>query len=246
MTYVWAHRGASGYAPENTLEAFALADKMKADGIELDVHLSKDGEIIVTHDENVQRVTCGVDAMVKDLTLAELKKLDVYNGIEGYRNVRIPTLPEVLDFLKTNNLYLNIELKTGIVLYDGIEQKTIDAVRAAGLQDRVIYSSFNHYSLMLVRQIDPEARIGLLYSEALIEPHAYAQRIHANAIHPFYPTLMVPGTGRRLPEKRHRNQPLDGQRRAGHEAAQIGRLPRADHQLPGRLPQCRRRGLINF
>ena len=71
MTYVWAHRGASGYAPENTLEAFALADKMKADGIELDVHLSKDGEIIVTHDENVQRVTCGVDAMVKDLTLAE-------------------------------------------------------------------------------------------------------------------------------------------------------------------------------
>ena len=132
MTYVWAHRGASGYAPENTLEAFALADKMKADGIELDVHLSKDDEIIVTHDENVQRVTCGVDAMVKDLTLAELKKLDVYNGIEGYRNVRIPTLPEVLDFLKTNNLYLNIELKTGIVLYDGIEQKTIDAVRAAG------------------------------------------------------------------------------------------------------------------
>ena len=100
MTYVWAHRGASGYAPENTLEAFALADKMKADGIELDVHLSKDGEIIVTHDENVQRVTCGVDAMVKDLTLAELKKLDVYNGIEGYRNVRIPTLPEVLDFLE--------------------------------------------------------------------------------------------------------------------------------------------------
>lgn len=194
MTYVWAHRGASGYAPENTLEAFALADKMKADGIELDVHLSKDGEIIVTHDENVQRVTCDVDAMVKDLTLAELKKLDVYNGIEGYRNVRIPTLPEVLDFLKTNNLYLNIELKTGVVLYDGIEQKTIDAVRAAGLQDRVIYSSFNHYSLMLVRQIDPEARIGLLYSEALIEPHAYAQRIHANAIHPFYPTLMVPGT----------------------------------------------------
>ena len=111
MTYVWAHRGASGYAPENTLEAFALADKMKADGIELDVHLSKDGEIIVTHDENVQRVTCGVDAMVKDLTLAELKKLDVYNGIEGYRNVRIPTLPEVLDFLKTNNLYTKNESK---------------------------------------------------------------------------------------------------------------------------------------
>ena len=193
MTYVWAHRGASGYAPENTLEAFALADKMKADGIELDVHLSKDGEIIVTHDENVQRVTCGVDAMVKDLTLAELKKLDVYNGIEGYRNVRIPTLPEVLDFLKTNNLYLNIELKTGIVLYDGIEQKTIDAVRAAGLQDRVIYSSFNHYSLLKVRRLDPNAVCGLLYDAMLYQPWDYARQLGVQALHPHFsePTFVT-------------------------------------------------------
>ena len=193
MTYVWAHRGASGYAPENTLEAFALADKMKADGIELDVHLSKDGEIIVTHDENVQRVTCGVDAMVKDLTLAELKKLDVYNGVEGYRNVRIPTLPEVLDFLKTNNLYLNIELKTGIVLYDGIEQKTIDAVRAAGLQDRVIYSSFNHYSLLKVRRLDPNAVCGLLYDAMLYQPWDYARQLGVQALHPHFsePTFVT-------------------------------------------------------
>ena len=61
MAYVWAHRGASAYAPENTMEAFRLAEQMHADGIELDVHLTRDGAIVVTHDENVKRVTGGVD-----------------------------------------------------------------------------------------------------------------------------------------------------------------------------------------
>ena len=79
MTAVWAHRGASAYAPENTMEAFRLAQKMGADGIELDVHLTRDGEILVTHDENVRRVT-GVDAQVSSLTLAEAQALDACNG----------------------------------------------------------------------------------------------------------------------------------------------------------------------
>lgn len=194
MAYVWAHRGASGYAPENTMEAFRLAQEMGADGIELDVHLSKDGEMIVTHDENLRRVTGGVDALVGDMTLAQIEQLHACNGMEAYRGAKIPTLDQVLDFLQTNDMYLNIEIKTGVVIYDGLEEKVVAAVQARGLSHRVIYSSFNHYSLMLVRKSDPDANIGLLYSEAMVDPYVYALHLGANAIHPHMRTLLVPGT----------------------------------------------------
>ena len=192
MTAVWAHRGASAYAPENTMEAFRLAQKMGADGIELDVHLTCDGEILVTHDENVRRVT-GVDAQVSSLTLAQAQALDACNGMEAYRGARLPALCEVLDFLKGNGMTLNIELKTGEVLYPGLEEKTVEMVHRFGLADRVLYSSFNHYSLVLVREVDPQAKIGLLYSEAMVDPALYAQHLRADAIHPEYRTLAVPG-----------------------------------------------------
>lgn len=193
MAKVWAHRGASAYAPENTMEAFRLAEKMGADGFELDVHLSLDGELVVTHDENVRRVTGGVDRMVGEMTLKELKALDVSCGKAEYAGARIPTLEEVLAFLKTNGLFLNIEIKSGVVHYEGLEQKTVEMVRAFGLADRVLYSSFNHYSLMLARKADPNARIGLLYSEAMVDPHVYALHLGADAIHPHERALLVPG-----------------------------------------------------
>lgn len=193
MAFVWAHRGASGYAPENTLEAFRLANEMHADGIELDVHLSKDGEIVVSHDENVKRVTGGVDKRIVDMTMEEILMLDVSNGKEGYHNTRIPTLRQVLEFLKGNDLFLNIEIKTTDILYPDIERRTVEMVHEYGLEDRVIYSSFNHYSLMLARKADPNCKIGLLYTEALVDPHVYAQHLKADAIHPFFRTLLVPG-----------------------------------------------------
>jgi glycerophosphoryl diester phosphodiesterase len=193
MASVWAHRGASAYAPENTMEAFRLAEKMGADGFELDVHLSLDGELVVTHDENVRRVTGGVDRMIRDMTLQEIQALDVSCGKEGYQGARIPTLEEVLTYLKTNALFLNIEIKSGVVLYEGIEKKTVEMVRAFGLADRVIYSSFNHHSLLLARQADPDAKIGLLYSEGMVDPHLYAQHLHADAIHPHEFALLIPG-----------------------------------------------------
>ena len=85
--------------------------------------------------------------------------------MEAYRGARLPALCEVLDFLKGNGMTLNIELKTGEVLYPGLEEKTVEMVHRFGLADRVLYSSFNHYSLVLVRKVDPQAKIGLLYSE---------------------------------------------------------------------------------
>ena len=195
MAYVWAHRGASAYAPENTLEAFRLANEMHADGIELDVHLSKDGEVVVGHDETVKRTTLGAcDKRLCDMTVEEMQQLDVYNGKEEYRGARIPTLRQVLEFLKTNDMYLNIELKTTDIFYPGLEEKTVALVHEYGLADRVIYSSFNHYSLMLARKADPDCKIGLLYSEGMYEPHAYAQHLNATAIHPHFRTLLIPGS----------------------------------------------------
>lgn len=191
-TAIWAHRGASAYAPENTLEAFMLAHRMQADGIELDIHMTKDGQIVVAHDETVERCSNGLGRII-DLTLEELKSLDFSHGINGYSGIRIPTLKEVLSFMKGNALFLNIEIKSGLVQYEGIEQKTVELVKKMGMENRVIYSSFNHYSLILLRRYEPAARIGLLYSEAMVDPHVYAQHLKANAIHPYFPTLMVPG-----------------------------------------------------
>ncbi len=112
-TKVWAHRGASGYKPENTLEAFELAIKQGADGIELDVHTSADGELIVMHDETVDRVTDGT-GLIKDMTLAQLKELKVSTPAEPTGIYRVPTLAEVLDLMRTTDMMVNIELKNSI------------------------------------------------------------------------------------------------------------------------------------
>jgi glycerophosphoryl diester phosphodiesterase len=189
---VWAHRGSRTLAPENTLESFSLAISQKADGIELDVHLTADGEIVVTHDESVDRVSNG-KGLVVSKTLSELKELDFSKGFPSFSPARIPTLREVYDLIHPTNLTVNVEIKSGMILYEGIEQKLIKLAREMNMQDRLIYSSFNHYSLLLAREADPSVKIGLLYSEAIIDPFIYAQHVKADAIHPFYPTLAAPG-----------------------------------------------------
>ena len=102
-TKVWAHRGASGYRPENTMEAFELAIKQGADGIELDVHTSADGELIVMHDETVDRVT-DKTGLIKDMTLAQVKELKVSTDVEPNGIYRVPTLVEVLDLMRTTDM----------------------------------------------------------------------------------------------------------------------------------------------
>ena len=96
---IFAHRGASAYAPENTLEAFRLAMEQGADGIELDVQMTKDGELVVIHDETIGRVSNGNGA-VRDYTLEELKQFSVSNHFEQYPDVKIPTLREVLELVR--------------------------------------------------------------------------------------------------------------------------------------------------
>jgi len=192
MSFIYAHRGASAYAPENTLEAFALAVKMGADGVELDVHLSKDGQLMVIHDEAVDRTTDG-HGQVKDFTCEELQKLSASNHMEGFPNAKIPTLGEVYDLLKPTGLHINVELKTDANFYPGIEEKCLNLAKEKGMEDRVVYSSFNHYSIANVRKLDPNARTGLLYISGLYEPWQYAKQVGAQFIHPMYANLRLPG-----------------------------------------------------
>ena len=111
---VWAHRGASGIMPENTLPAFEKAVELGADGVELDIQMTADGEIVVIHDEMVDRTSDG-KGWVKDYTLEDLRKLDVSYGHKELGHVCIPTMREVFELLKPTDLTINIELKTGIL-----------------------------------------------------------------------------------------------------------------------------------
>ena len=182
-TKIWAHRGASAEAPENTMTAYRLAAEEKADGIELDVQLSHDGELVVIHDETLDRTTNG-HGYVAEFSLKELRALRADRTIPLEDGERIPTLHEVLSFLKDTDLKLNIELKNSVVPYPGMEEKVLRTVEAAGLSDRVIYSSFNHESMVRIHEINPDAKCGLLYSDGFVNVPSYAKKLGMNAIHP--------------------------------------------------------------
>ncbi|GAB3702758.1 glycerophosphodiester phosphodiesterase [Mariniluteicoccus flavus] len=192
MTKIWAHRGASAYAPENTIEAFELAERQGADGIELDVQLSADGELVVIHDETVDRTSTGSGRVV-DLSLDSLRAFDFANGMAGFSDVRIPTLGEVFEAVSPGDMVVNVELKNGINFYPGMEKRVVDLVGDLGMADRVLISSFNHYSLKTVQQLDPLLPLGLLFAEGLYLPWEYAADFGARAIHPALPFLQVPG-----------------------------------------------------
>lgn len=192
MTQVWGHRGASGYAPENTLDAFALALEQGADGIELDVQLTKDGEPVVIHDERVDRTGSGI-GFVKDQTLAELKKMEFNRTIPGYKSVRIPTLKEVYELFQNKQKKINVEIKTGIFFYQGIEDKVLELTAAMGMEDRVIYSSFNHQTMVNLKKMNPQAVCGLLYADGYLNMDRYCQELGMDALHPALYNLQYEG-----------------------------------------------------
>lgn len=182
-TQVWAHRGASGYAPENTLPAFELAVSQKADGVELDVQLTKDGKLVVIHDERIDRVTDGV-GFVKDFTLEELKAFACKNTFTEEENIRIPTLDEVFERLASTGLIVNVELKTGVFQYPGIEKKALETAKRWNMEDKVIYSSFYHPSILKIKELDNTAKVGLLYADGFIDVPEYASNLGIMALHP--------------------------------------------------------------
>ncbi len=190
-TKVMAHRGASAYAPENTLQAFTKAMEMGADGLELDVHLSKDGHLVVIHDEKINRTSNGRGA-IKDYTLAELKEFDVGSWFnKDFTGATIPTLAEVLDLIDGWEGVLNIEIKRGYMRYPGLEEKLLELLKSRDMTADVIFSSFNHYCLTRLKELDPSSHVGLCYKAVIVEPWLYAKRIGADALHSAM-TSMVP------------------------------------------------------
>lgn len=156
-----AHRGASAYAPENTLAAFKLALQQGADGIELDAKLSSDGHVVVIHDQTVDRTT-PFHGKVGDFRLAELRKMDAGSHFDiAFKGEPIPTLEEV--FKAVGQLtYTNVELTNYASPTDPLPEKVAELVRQFKLAHRVIFSSFSPIALLRIRRLVPEAPIGLL------------------------------------------------------------------------------------
>lgn len=186
MTLILAHRGYAAAYPENTMRAFTEAAKAGADGLELDVQMTKDGELVVIHDEKVDRTTNG-SGYVKDYSVKDLRKLDagVLNKTSTQKEP-VPSLKEVLEFISETDLICNIELKNSIIPYMGMEAKVISMVRDYNLSDRIIISSFNHYSIVNSYRLAPEIEIAPLLSEGLYMPWIYAQSIRAKGFHPHW------------------------------------------------------------
>ena len=187
---VYAHRGYSGRYPENTMLAFKEAGKLGVDGIELDVQLTKDGEVVVIHDEKIDRTTDGT-GYVRDYTLQELKKFNaaqIWNGKYGFQE--IPTFEEYCAWAKDQSLVTNVEIKSGVFYYAELEEKTLALVKKYGLEDRIIFSSFNHTSVFLLRKLAPEIPGGALVEhEGLGNAGYYCKKYDMQCYHPGYKGL---------------------------------------------------------
>lgn len=192
MTLIIAHRGSAGTHPENTMEAFKAAEKFGADGIELDVHLTLDDQLVVIHDETIDRTTNG-SGNVRDFSLDELKKLKAnYHYKHFFKKAsKIPSLREVFEWMEKNKLICNIELKNNKFPYEGMEKKVIDLIKEFKFENRTIISSFNHDSLKNVKQIAANIETAPLYKNLIYKPWEYAETIQASGIHPKF-TVMTP------------------------------------------------------
>ena len=163
---VYAHRGYSGRYPENTMLSFQKAAETGCDGIELDVQLTRDGTVVVIHDEAVDRTTDGT-GLVKDYTFEELRKLDA-GTIKGgrYGFCPVPSFEEYCEWASQYGFVTNVEIKTGVYYYEDIEEKTLEIIKKYHLEDRVMFSSFNHLSLERLKELAPDIPRGALLEHA--------------------------------------------------------------------------------
>lgn len=182
---VYAHRGYSGKYPENTMLAFRKAVEVGCDGVEMDVQLSKDGEVVIIHDELLDRTTDG-KGYVKDYTLAELKKFDASKVRPGeYGFQEIPTFDEFCAWLKETDIVANVELKTSIIYYPEIEKKCVDIIRKYHIENKIIFSSFNHLSIVKTKELIPEIPVGALVEiEGLMYAGYYGEQFGFRYYHP--------------------------------------------------------------
>ena len=158
---LFAHRGASAHAPENTLAAFDLALRHEADAFELDAKLSADGQVVVIHDQTVERTTDG-QGDVRYMTLAALQELDAGSFFDiAFHGERIPTLAQVFETFG-HKTYINVELTNYASPDDDLPDRVVALVKHHRLEKRILFSSFNPRALLKARRLIPEVPVGLL------------------------------------------------------------------------------------
>ncbi|WP_339226585.1 glycerophosphodiester phosphodiesterase family protein [Oceanobacillus sp. FSL K6-2867] len=189
-TKIYGHRGCMGSFPENTLLGFKKAIELGVDGLEIDVHMTEDGEIVVIHDETLDRTTDG-SGFIKDLTLEEIKQYSAgvkHTHFHDYDEVdwtmeRVPTLKELLELLEPYPIDLNIELKTYRFPYEGIEEKILSLVEQYGNGRKVVYSTFHLPTLLRIKSHDKEANIAWLLEQPITHPLDYMNTLDLEALH---------------------------------------------------------------
>jgi len=180
----FAHRGLSEAYPENTILSFDKAMMAGATAIEFDVHKTKDGELVVIHDENIKRTFQG-NGLIKDFTLQEIKSFKCKNPeFENSKLCKLPTLCEVLEILKNGSIFINIELKTDKMHYENIEADVLSILKKYNLYDNILISSFNPKSLEICRELDENIKLGVLFDKRKSTILDFAKQINAYSLNP--------------------------------------------------------------
>ncbi|MBY0546564.1 MAG: hypothetical protein K2W95_04690 [Candidatus Obscuribacterales bacterium] len=175
---VIAHRGGAERTPENTLAGFKRSVEIGADGVEFDVHRCATGELVVIHDDDLQRTTNGV-GLVKESSYSEIARLSAGKWFSPeFATERVPLLKDVLA-LFDERMLINIEVKNTPVGYPGIEDDLLEILAEYSHKKNVLVSSFDHHFLRRLRALDKELRIGILQAAMLVEPGEYAARFAA-------------------------------------------------------------------
>lgn len=184
MVKNFAHRGFSSQYPENTLLAFKKAMEAGADGIEFDVQLTKDGQLVIIHDETIDRTSNGI-GRVKDYTYEELLNFDFSFKFTGkVEKQKAPLLREYFDMIKDSKIISNVELKNSIYDYENLEKKVYELIVEYGLMKKVIISSFNHESIIRMKDIDSRIVCGFLTDCWMLEPGEYTKKHGVECYHP--------------------------------------------------------------
>lgn len=189
MTKIFAHRGASNYAPENTMAAFELAVSQGAEGIETDVHLTKDNIPVIIHDEKIDRTTNNT-GLVKDYTYDEIRQLDAGSWMsKSFSKETIISLEEFLKWIKDKDLLMNVELKNNKINYPHIEAIVYEQIKYHKLSDRAIMSTFNKQSIKRCKTLDSSIEVAWLTSKRNRNLISDFKKTGADAIHMHYRLL---------------------------------------------------------
>lgn len=181
-----AHRGDPMKKPQNTRSSFLSALAYDIDMIETDVNVTKDGRMVIIHDQIVDFTSDG-KGEVASFTLEEIRRLDFGSWMgQSFSGERIMTLEEILDLAKERDVALNLEIKNGPRIYEGIEKSFVDTLNDLRAADRVIVSSFDHAVIKKIKEIAPHIVCGILFSGAFIDPITPARLAGADGLHPEY------------------------------------------------------------